>query len=160
MLKSYFDTEKVSVKLGMLFSHVGLSPNTWTVLAILPAVIAFIALAVYHNLFMGFLFFLAAGVIDAIDGAVARVTSRVSALGAFLDGVIDRYVEFLMYLGLLFYLMAESVEFVFPSCVWIVLLVFGALMPSFMRAYADHRKVVTDPADLRRMGAFWRGLNG
>jgi len=71
MLKSYFDTEKVSVKLGMLFSHVGLSPNTWTVLAILPAVIAFIALAVYHNLFMGFLFFLAAGVIDAIDGAVA-----------------------------------------------------------------------------------------
>jgi phosphatidylglycerophosphate synthase len=112
----------------------------------------FITLAICHNLFESFFYFLAAGVIDAIDGAVARVTSRVSAMGAFLDGVIDRYVEFLLYFGLLFYLMAEAPEFIFPSYVWITLLVFGALMPTFIRSYADHRKVVTDPGDLRRMG--------
>lgn len=152
MLKSLFDTERISVKLGMIFSRVGLSPNMWTLLAIFPAILGFITLAICHNLFESFFYFLAAGVIDAIDGAVARVTSRVSAMGAFLDGVIDRYVEFLLYLGLLFYLMAKAPEFIVPSYVWIVFLVFGAIMPTFVRAYADHRKVVTEPMDLRRMG--------
>jgi archaetidylinositol phosphate synthase len=152
MLKAFFDTEKLSVKLGMLFSHVGLSPNTWTVLAIIPAILGFLSLVMYHNLFWGLLFFLASGVIDAIDGAVARVTSRVSAMGAFLDGVIDRYVEFLLYMGLMFFLMDGGPVFLVPSYVWINVLLFGAIMPTFIRAYADHRKVVTDPRDLRRMG--------
>ena len=152
MLKAFFDTEKLSVKLGLVFSHVGLSPNTWTVLAIIPAIIGFVSLVMYHNLLWALLFFMASGVIDAIDGAVARVTSRVSAMGAFLDGVIDRYVEFLLYLGLLFFLMAGEPEFLVPSYVWINILLFGAIMPTFIRAYADHRKVVTDPRDLRRMG--------
>ena len=152
MLKTYLDTEKLSVKLGMVFSRFGLSPNAWTVLAILPALAGFVALAIWYDLLLGLLFFLAAGVIDAIDGAVARVTSRVSAMGAFLDGVIDRYVEFLMYLGLLLFMMSRAPVFLAENYVCITLLVFGALMPTFIRAYADHRKVVTEPADLRRMG--------
>jgi archaetidylinositol phosphate synthase len=152
MLKSHLDTEKLSVKLGMIFSHVGLSPNTWTVLAIIPAILGFISLVVYHSLLWGLVFFLASGVIDAIDGAVARVTSRVSAMGAFLDGVIDRYVEFLLYLGLMFYLMEGGPIFLVQNYVWINILLFGAVMPTFIRAYADHRKVVTDQKDLRRMG--------
>ena len=152
MIRSYFNTEKLSVKLGMLFARVGLSPNTWTVLAIVPAILGFISLVVYGSLLWGLFFFLASGIIDAIDGAVARVTSRVSALGAFLDGVIDRYVEFLLYMGLLFFLMASGKEFLVPNYVWITLLLFGAIMPTFIRSYADHRGVVTDPRDLRRMG--------
>jgi phosphatidylglycerophosphate synthase len=152
MLKSHLDTEKLSVKLGMFFSHAGLSPNTWTFLAIIPAILGFLSLVIYHNLFWGLLFFIASGVIDAIDGAVARVTSRVSPMGAFLDGVIDRYVEFLLYMGLLFFLMPGGPEFMVPNYVWINVLLFGAIMPTFIRAYADHRKVVTDQGDLRRMG--------
>jgi len=35
---------------------------------------------------------------------------------------------------------------------WFMLLVFGALMTSFSRAYADHRGVVKDPRELKRMG--------
>ncbi|MFZ2456622.1 MAG: CDP-alcohol phosphatidyltransferase family protein [Candidatus Altiarchaeia archaeon] len=152
MLKAFFDTEKLSVKLGMIFSHIGLSPNAWTVLAIIPAILGFVSLVTYHSLLWGLVFFLASGVIDAIDGAVARVTSRVSAMGAFLDGVIDRYVEFLLYLGLMFFLMDGGPVFLVPSYVWINILLFGAIMPTLIRAYADHRKVVTDQGDLRRMG--------
>ena len=37
---------------------------------------------------------------------------------------------------------------------WLLLLVFGAVMPSFVRAYADHREVVTDRDDQKRMGGF------
>lgn len=33
-----------------------------------------------------------------------------------------------------------------------ILLLFGAVMTSFVRAYADHRGIVKDPEDLKRMG--------
>jgi len=45
-----------------------------------------------------------------------------------------------------------GLRLVVPSQVWIVLLVYGALMPTFIRAYADHRGVVTDPEKHKRMG--------
>ncbi|MBN2518734.1 MAG: CDP-alcohol phosphatidyltransferase family protein, partial [Candidatus Altiarchaeota archaeon] len=74
-------------------------------------------------------------------------------LGAFLDGIVDRYVEILLYLGLLFFLTNNSVqELLLPYQYWVSLLIFGALMPTFVRAYADHRNVVTEPEDHRRMG--------
>jgi len=80
---------------------------------------------------------------DAIDGAVARVTKSASNLGAFLDGVVDRYVEFLLLFGLAIYLWGTS--YILPSPIWIIILVFGTLMPSFVTAYANHRCVVTEP---------------
>jgi len=150
MLKAKLDTDRLSIKLGMVFAHLGISPNAWTVIAIIPAVLGLITLY-YGMLLEGLILFFLSGFIDAIDGAVARVTSRVSALGAFLDGVIDRYVEFLLLIGLLFYLAGKPV-FLLPTSFWIALLIFGSIMPSYVRAYADHRKVVTDARDHKRMG--------
>jgi hypothetical protein len=39
-----------------------------------------------------------------------------------------------------------------------MVLMFGALMTSFVRAYADHRGIVTDPAELKRMGGLLERL--
>lgn len=149
VVKAKFDTEGLSVALGIVFAKVGISPNMWTLLALAPALLGFLALA-SGNLLAGLLLFIVSGLIDAIDGAVARVTKSVSSLGAFLDGVIDRYVEMALYLGLSFYLW--NTHFIVASQVWIILLVFGALMPTFVRAYADHKGVVTDPEKQRKMG--------
>jgi phosphatidylglycerophosphate synthase len=154
MIKARFDTEVLSVRIGLFFAHLKISPNTWTVISIIPAILGFVALAVYQDLLWALILFILAGFIDAIDGAVARVTSRVSALGAFLDGVIDRYVEILMYLSILIYLGNTVEVFILSSSLWVALLIFGALMPTFVRAYADHKKIVTEPADLKRMGGF------
>jgi phosphatidylglycerophosphate synthase len=154
MIKARFDTEVLSVRIGLFFAHLKISPNTWTIISIIPAILGFVALAVYQNLAWALFLFILAGFIDAIDGAVARVTSRVSALGAFLDGVLDRYVEILIYLSILIYLENTVDVFIFSSSLWVALLIFGALMPTFVRAYADHKKIVTEPADLKRMGGF------
>ena len=147
MLKSYFNTEYISVKIGIIFTRLGISPNTWTLLALIPAVLGFATLSLCpqnpQNLIIGLGFFVLAGFIDAIDGAVARVTGSETAKGAYLDGIIDRYVEILLYLGLLIYGI---------SSFWICMLIFGAIMTSFTRAYADHRKIITDEGDLKRMG--------
>ncbi len=143
MIKSKFDTDKLTVKLGLLFSQVGISPNTWTFLALLSAFLGFLCLWSCQDLAKGLTFFLLAGFLDLVDGAVARVTGRASNLGAFLDGIVDRYVEFLLYLGLFFYGVKGE---------WILLLIFGAMMPTFVRAYSHHRGVITRELDLKKMG--------
>jgi len=151
MLKANFDTEMISVRLGMVFAKLGISPNAWTLISILPAIAGFVTLAFYRDLPISLLLFMAAGFIDAIDGAVARVTRSVSALGAFLDGIIDRYVEILLYIGLLFYLYPAE-DFLLPNAFWVSLLIFGSMMPTYIRAYADHRKVVTESVAHKKMG--------
>jgi phosphatidylglycerophosphate synthase len=150
MLKANFDTEKLSVKIGLMFAGLGLSPNSWTLLSLVPAVFGFLSI-VSGDLFSALVLYALAGAIDAVDGAVARVTGSVTALGAFLDGIIDRYVEILMYVGLLFYLLPMEGGFLLPNAVWVSLLIFGALMPTYVTAYSHHRGVVTDAGDLRRM---------
>jgi phosphatidylglycerophosphate synthase len=143
MLKSKLDTEKLTVQLGLLFSKLGISPNTWTFLALFLAVCGFLSLAICQDLVKALGFFVLAGFLDMVDGAVARVTGRASALGAFLDGVVDRYVELLLYLGLLLYGI---------NAAWISLLIFGAFMPSYVRAYADHKRIITDKNEQKKMG--------
>ncbi|MFH0862023.1 MAG: CDP-alcohol phosphatidyltransferase family protein [Candidatus Altiarchaeota archaeon] len=152
MLKAKFSkrTSGLDVRIGILFSKFGISANAWTILSIIPAILGFMALS-RHNLGAGLLLFAASAFIDVIDGTVARVTKSVSNLGAFLDGVMDRYVEFLLILGLWIYL--EDVPSVLlPNGAWMLMLLFGATMPSFIRAYADHRNVISDQEKLKNIG--------
>jgi archaetidylinositol phosphate synthase len=140
------DTDRLVKPLARL----GLSPMGWTMLAILPALVGFLMLYL-HSLAWGLLLFALAGAVDLVDGAVARALNQVTTLGAYVDGVLDRYVEFLLYLGLMLYLGPGN--FVgLPGYIWMMLLLFGALMTTFVRAYADHRGLVKDPAELKRMG--------
>ena len=149
--------EQFNIRLGLLFSRLGVPPNLWTALSLIPALAGFNAL--YHqNLLTGLVFFILSDVFDAIDGAVARVTKSVSNLGAFLDVVIERYVEMLYYLGLLFYL-KDMPEFLMPNYLWIIFLVFGALMIPLIKTYADHKGVVTDSEEHMRMEGLY-GRNG
>jgi len=104
-----------------------------------------------HSLMWGLILFALAGAVDLVDGAVARTMNQVTVLGAYVDGVLDRYVEFLLYLGLTIYLGPEEF-FMLPGYIWMMLLLFGALMTTFVRAYADHRGLVKDQAELKRMG--------
>jgi len=157
VLKSWLPetAEWIGVKLGVLFSRIPLTPNQWTMLSILPALAGFVALAFYKDMGLGLLFFVSSAVIDAIDGGVARVTGRVSNLGAYLDGMFDRFVEGLLLGGLMLYGLPDSSVFgyVVPMWWWLVLLLFvGSAMVSYARAYADHRKVITDERKLRMMG--------
>jgi phosphatidylglycerophosphate synthase len=143
-------TERVGVKLGLFFSKIPLTPNQWTVLSIVPAVIGFASLAQWHRMDYALISFAASALIDGIDGGVARVTGSVTNLGAYLDGMFDRIVEALLLFGLMFYGLPE---YVVPAFFWIALLLFaGTGMTSYARAYADHRKALTDEKKLKTMG--------
>ena len=110
-----------------------------------------------HQLAYGLVLFALSAFIDIVDGTVARVTNQATDRGAFIDGVVDRYVELLLYLGLLLYV--GRGEFLnLPNEAWFMVLMFGALMTSFVRAYADHRGIVKDPVELKRMGGLLERL--
>jgi phosphatidylglycerophosphate synthase len=155
MLKATLRSEKTDRLAGGL-AALGLSPNAWTLISLVPA-LAGLAALVMHQLALGLAMFALSAFIDIVDGTVARVTNQVSDKGAYIDGVVDRYVELMLYLGLLIYV--GRGEFLgLPNEAWIVILVFGGLMTSFVRAYADHRGIVKDPGELKRMGGLLERL--
>lgn len=49
-----------------------------------------------------------AGLFDALDGAVARESNRMSDFGAFLDSTLDRLSEAAVFVGIIFYLSAAN----------------------------------------------------
>lgn len=149
MLKANLSTEQTD-RLVKGLARLGLSPSSWTLLSLVPAAAGLAALA-EHRLAAGLVLFVLSGFIDLVDGAVARATGKASAKGAYIDGVVDRYVELLLYLGLWYYL--GSGEFLgLQREVWFMLLLFGSIMTAFVRAYADHRGVVEDSEELKKMG--------
>lgn len=142
MLKEFFDTDKISIKLGRIFSKIPLTPNQWTIISLLPAIIGFY-FALKGKILYSFFSFMIAGILDGIDGGVAKFKGNATHFGAFLDGSIDRIVDFLLIFSFL-YLDLKS-TFLMPIEYWIVTLAYFCLMPTFEVAYANHRKAVKDP---------------
>ncbi len=78
----------------------------------------------------GFLLW-ASGSLDVLDGRLARRTSSASKAGAFLDSVVDRYCEFIVFAGLIIFFESGWV-------VWAVLFaLLGGMMVSYTRARAE-----------------------
>jgi len=75
-----------------------ISPNNYTLMGLAITVIAsvFLALGLF---FLAGIFIFLAGLCDMADGAIARVTGRVSVFGGFLDSVIDRYADLFFFFG-------------------------------------------------------------
>jgi len=130
----------LSVKVGIGFSKLRLSPNQWTLIAVIPILAAFYYLVKEEFLYAAILFFVSV-FIDLIDGSVARVTGSVSRLGAYLDTVVDRYVEGIIMFGLLF---ASLPNLFLPIQAWIFLYFFGSLMTTYVKSAAKEKELVTE----------------
>jgi archaetidylinositol phosphate synthase len=142
MLKQDQGAKGIQSKIGAALAIIPLSPNQWTLLSVIIALGAGVSIAITQNLILGLVLFALAGLCDIIDGAVARARNQASALGGFIDGVADRFVEGIFLFSLMFYPL-PTVAGVDPR-VWIALVIFlGTCMPSFVRAYADHKSVIT-----------------
>lgn len=130
----------ISIKIGMLFSRLPLTPNQWTYFSIVPALAA--AYLISQQLFLAgaALFFISAA-IDLIDGSVARVTGRVTLFGAYLDTIVDRYMEAFIVGALLF---AALPDFYVPAAVWILFYYFGSIMSTYVKAAAKEKNFVND----------------
>jgi phosphatidylglycerophosphate synthase len=155
MLKTSFAEfcNRVSIRLGIIFSKIPISANAWTLLSLIPALLGFVLL-VYHQMENALILFAVSALMDAIDGGVARVTGTVSNLGAYLDGMMDRVIEGLLLIGIMLHGIPEIAigGYFIPSYVWVMLLLFfGSAMVSYSRAYAVYRRVLRDNKKISRM---------
>ena len=155
MLKAKYPsvTDKISQKIGLFFSKAPLTPNEWTILSLFPAILGFYAL-VFKEMGLGLFFFIIAGFFDAIDGAVAKVTKKITSLGGYLDGITDRLVEGFLFVGLMLFRLPDLIilNFVTPAYLWTALLLFvGSVLVSYARAYACQKGVIKNEKILKKM---------
>ena len=140
MLKQEKMLKDLQAQVGKSLAIVPLTPNAWTLISVLVAFLG-AAIIVSGYLGIGLFFFVISAALDMVDGAVARARGQATALGGFLDGVSDRFVE----AAFLFSLMFVPLPFIFiDPRIWIAMVLFlGTSMPSFIRAYADHKGVIS-----------------
>jgi peptidoglycan lytic transglycosylase len=84
---------------GRALFRLRLRPNHLTVIGLVVSFFAAAAFISGHVRGAGGLLLLA-GLCDLLDGALARVSGQVTAFGAFLDSVIDRYSDLIVLLGI------------------------------------------------------------
>ncbi len=122
--------EKLTKKTDRYFSLIRISPNIFTLSSLIFAILSFIFL-IKNKLIFASIFFIIASLLDWLDGKIARATKKVTKIGAYLDTIVDRYVEGIVLLGFLF---LPLPKFIFPSSVWIFLALFGGLLTTYSKA--------------------------
>jgi archaetidylinositol phosphate synthase len=121
-------------------ARTGITPNVLTAIGLVVGVIAALLFAMGQQLLAGVVL-LIAGFFDVMDGAVARVLQRETAFGGVLDSVVDRYVDFLLYGGIIYASISGGIAE--PSFMrgwgWALglLAIAGSFMVSYIRARAE-----------------------
>jgi len=141
MIKEFFPMRRWGYFVGRHFSF--LSPMTWTWLSLIAACAAFLLVA-FGQVWAGLIGFLVSSLLDEFDGKVARYTDRATYIGGFTDGVIDRFVDFLMIFSFFF---LDFPDWGIDIDKVLFVLLFATLLPPFIVAYANHRQAVPDPTE-------------
>ena len=114
----------------------GFTPNTVTILGFSISLAA-AALVGANFLLAGGLVFLAGSVMDLMDGALARLTGRVTRFGALLDSVMDRLGEAAIFLGIAIHgLRADLSD---GRLLFLIVVLLTALVASQMVSYLRAR---------------------
>jgi len=109
-------------------ASLGLTPNQITVIGLLISLLSAYAFFWPHQLWGGILL-LVAGFFDILDGAVAKVTGRVTRLGGVLDSVLDRYSDLIIIGAILLAGLCDPL--------WGIIAMIGSVMVSYIRARGE-----------------------
>ena len=117
---------------GAFFNRLGIHPNTMTLLGLAGNIIGAVLIALGH-MTLGGIVVLIMGLIDTLDGTMARLRGMPSEFGAFVDSVTDRYSELVIFAGLLYYFLQKG-DWLSPMAIYIA--ASGAVLVSYVRARA------------------------
>lgn len=117
---------------GAFFNHLGIYPNTMTLLGLAGNIIGAVLIALGY-MTLGGIIVLVMGLIDTLDGTMARLRGMPSEFGAFVDSVTDRYSELVIFAGLLYYFLQKGD---WLSSLAIYIAAGGSVLVSYVRARA------------------------
>lgn len=100
---------------------IGLTPNIITVIAFVLGIGSALAIGMKYSIVALVLLWMS-GLLDVLDGSVARLTKSSSPKGAYMDLILDRMVEAAVILGL---------YHAYPEHAWMYLIFFVAVLFNF-----------------------------
>jgi archaetidylinositol phosphate synthase len=154
------------------FAHrVGLTPNGITVIGVVLAFLAALVYAFWRGdwrlLFLATILLLFSGFCDALDGVVARIFGQATVFGGFLDSLLDRYADAVVFGGIIFGGLCAP-EFLY----WGLAAIIGSLLVSYSRARAEAAGIKMESIGLAEraerllvlviaglVGVFWQPVN-
>lgn len=119
--------------IGAFLNRLGLMPNTITIIGLVGNTIGAYFLW-QGEMLIGGLIILAMGPVDALDGTMARLRGEPSDFGAFVDSVVDRYSELVIFLGLILYYNQQG-DWI--NTLGVYLAAAGSVLVSYVRARAQ-----------------------
>ena len=87
---------KVIEPIAVFIARSGVKPNYLTLTSLILSLLAFTSLYYLGMIHAYIVLVLFSGLMDVLDGAVARLTRQVSKFGAFLDSTLDRLSDYLI----------------------------------------------------------------
>jgi phosphatidylglycerophosphate synthase len=106
------------------------TPNALTFASFVVACVSAVCFAL-GNFGAGGWLYLLTGILDILDGRIARATGKVTTGGAFFDSVMDRYAELVVFSGLAIYYRESWALYV------VMLASLGSIMVSYTRARGE-----------------------
>lgn len=123
--------------LAKCFIKIGVTPNLATIFMFFSSILSAIFLIVFSNLLLFAIFVFITGIMDGIDGAIARLTGSTSSLGGFFDSFMDRLSEFIIFKGLLIFSWNEKLWNFIDMRFIIIMSFLASIMISYTRAKAQ-----------------------
>jgi len=114
-----------------VLSQSGIKPNALTSISLVPSIAAAYFIGTGHFLLGGALV-LVSGLLDLLDGALARFTKQTTKFGAILDSTVDRVSEAAIFCGLLIWYVPKGATLEAAA-------IFAALIGSFLVSYIRAR---------------------
>ncbi len=126
-------TSRILSKIADVLIFFRFTPNILTITGVfLNAAVAVVLLE--GRFFLGGWLYLLVSMTDLLDGILARKKNMSTSFGAFLDSVMDRFGDAVIFLGLLLhYAMIHNI----PCAVIAACALSGALITSYTRARAE-----------------------
>lgn len=119
--------------IGGVFNSLGIGPTMLTVAGLVGHLVAAVLIA-RGSLFVGGIVLGVLAPVDAIDGTLARIRGEASKFGAFVDSVIDRYSEMVLFGALMVYF---ANRFERSMVLWVFAAAAGSVLVSYTRARGE-----------------------
>ena len=113
--------------------RLGITPNQISVFGFLVNVGAAV-LVVFDHYIWGASVFIAAGLLDLVDGSLARRTGKTTPFGGFLDSTLDRMSEGVIFAAIAYRLALDHLS---VDVALVVLALLGSVTVSYTRARAE-----------------------
>ncbi len=112
---------------------IGLTPNIVSLIGLILAILSAFTFAVSQRqplwIILATILFFSSGFCDVLDGVIARIYQQTSMFGGFLDSLLDRYADAVVYAGLIVGGLC--------SPIWGLASLVGSVMVSYSRARAE-----------------------